>query len=88
MPEPIPAGERRAAKVYCPDCGWVKKIEAGGPADHEHAPTLSCAQYLAEGDVARHVAEREYADGETHTPLVFTADGVARYEPGEGAFVR
>jgi hypothetical protein len=88
MPEPVPAGERRVAKIYCPDCGWMKTIRAGGPADHEHAPTLSCAQYLAEGDVARHVAEREYSDGETHTPLVFTADGVARYEPNESAFIR
>ena len=88
MPEPVPAAEERVAKVYCPDCGWVKTIRADGPADHKHAPELSCAQYLAEDDVARHVAEREYADGETHTPLVFTADSVVRYEPGKGAFVR
>jgi len=88
MSESIPAAEERTAKIYCPDCGWVKTIRADGPASHEYAPELSCAQYLAEGDATRHVAEREYSDGETHTPLLFTADGVVRFQPNKSAFVR
>ena len=88
MPERIPAAEERVAKIYCPDCGWVKTIEASGPTDHEHAPELSCAQYLADGDVRAHVSQREYSGGETHTPLVFTADAVYRFEPDQSALVR
>jgi predicted RNA-binding Zn-ribbon protein involved in translation (DUF1610 family) len=88
MLEPIHATEERVAKIYCPDCGWMKTIRADGPTDHEHAPELSCAECLADGDVRAHVSQREYSDGETHTPLVFTADAVYRFEPDQSALVR
>jgi hypothetical protein len=34
------------------------------------------------------MSQREYFNGEAHTPLVFTADAVYRFEPDQSALVR
>jgi len=87
MTEPISQTEERTARIYCPDCGWMKDIEASGPMSEQNEH-ISAAVYLAVNDIRVHVGQREYSDGETHTPLVFTSDGVRRFEPGENKLYR